>query len=111
MDSINLGIVTVSVVSGLLVGLPAGAAGALAFLSRLNASKSAKDSTEELLAKQVPPETVREINQIANRALDVMDRMFDAIRQGAMFIRDVTDGKPNMVEVPPQEVVQGTTPR
>lgn len=107
MNEINLTFVLVSAIAGILVGLPAGMAGALALIARLNASKETKDSAEQLLSRGVPPETVSEINMIANRSLQLMEGVFSAIREGAIFVRDITDGKPNNMPeatTPAQEV-------
>ena len=103
MNDVNLVFVIVSVIAGLLVGLPAGAAGALALVQRANESKELKDSTEQLLASQVPADVVREINQTANNALRMMDQVFAAFKQGVFFIRDVTDGQPNTAGTPAPE--------
>lgn len=84
-----------------LAGVVAGGGMVSVVLQRANRSKELKDSTEQLLANSVPPSALDVVSNIANRAIDLAERYGDEARkaliEGATFVRDVTDGKPNIV--------------
>jgi len=67
-----------------LISVLAGGGTVYAIVARLNASKPAKDSTEKYLFNSVPLHYLMFTNRVAQ-----------GIRDGAEFIFDVTDGKPN----------------
>lgn len=110
LDAIYL---LIAAAAGLLVG----GGGVAVILSRANQNLQLKDSTEQLLANNVPPETVRLIHNLAEGAQQttgfllrqfsfpgVPEAIAEAIKQGASiagqaadFVEAVTDNQPNTV--------------
>lgn len=89
------------VLIGALAGVIAGGGTVAVVLQRANRSKELKDTTEQLLANSVPQSTLETFSALMNRVIDVVERRGEEaqriIMEGATFLRDVTDGKPNEV--------------
>jgi len=69
-----------------LLGVLVGGGGVYLFVQRASGDKALKDSTEELLFKSTPPQTI-----------ELMHRLSQGAGQVARFIEDVTDGLDNRV--------------